>query len=50
MLVKYYAEVGETWQIDQSLRAMVRYKEPNLLRPFDELGAFDIVYCRNVLI
>jgi chemotaxis protein methyltransferase CheR len=50
MLVKYFAKVGEMWQIDPALRAMVRFKEINLLRPFAELGVFDVVFCRNVLI
>lgn len=50
MLVKYFAKVGEMWQIDAGIRAMVRYKELNLLKPFSDLGAFDVVFCRNVLI
>lgn len=50
MLVKYFAKVGEMWQIDTGIRAMVRYKELNLLKPFNDLGAFDVVFCRNVLI
>ena len=50
MLVKYFAKVGELWQIDASIRAMVSFKEINLLRPFTELGALDVVFCRNVLI
>ncbi|MGD9536964.1 MAG: protein-glutamate O-methyltransferase CheR [Alphaproteobacteria bacterium] len=50
LLVKYFAKVGEMWQVDPSLRAMVQFKELNLLRPFGELGVFDVVFCRNVLI
>ena len=50
MLVKNFAKVGEMWQIDPGIRAMVRYKELNLLKPFNDLGAFDVVFCRNVLI
>jgi len=49
-LVKYFNKVGEMWQIDAGIRAMVRYKEINLLKPFSDLGAFDIVFCRNVLL
>jgi chemotaxis protein methyltransferase CheR len=32
------------------LRQMVDYRPLNLLHPFDALGTFDIIYCRNVLI
>lgn len=50
MLVKYFQQIGEMWQIDSAIRAMVRYEELNLLRDFSRIGQFDIVYCRNVLI
>lgn len=50
MLVKYFTQVGEMWQIDSAIRAMVTYKPLNLLESFDHLGRFDAVYCRNVLI
>jgi chemotaxis protein methyltransferase CheR len=50
MLVKYFAQVGEMWQIAPELRAMVQYKPLNLLHNFSHLGSFDAVFCRNVLI
>ena len=50
LLVKYFTQIGEMWQIDADIRAMVKYKKLNLLEPFSELGRFDIVFCRNVLI
>lgn len=49
-LVKYFAQTDNGWRIDSSVRAMVQYKELNLLDPFTHLGMFDIVFCRNVLI
>jgi chemotaxis protein methyltransferase CheR len=49
-LVKYFEKVGEMWQIDASIRAMVNYRELNLLSDFTNLGAFDVIFCRNVLI
>lgn len=49
-LIKHFTQVGENWQISQSLRAMVDYRQINLLNAFDGLGQFDVVYCRNVLI
>jgi chemotaxis protein methyltransferase CheR len=50
LLVKYFAQIGEMWQIDAAIRAMVQYRSLNLLEPFNHLGRFDIVFCRNVLI
>jgi chemotaxis protein methyltransferase CheR len=50
MLVKYFAQVGETWQVSPEIRAMVQYRPFNLLNDFAGLGMFDIVFCRNVLI
>jgi chemotaxis protein methyltransferase CheR len=50
MLIKYFAQVGETWQVAPEIRAMVQFKPFNLLNDFASLGAFDIVFCRNVLI
>src|SRR5262245_14499101 len=50
MLVKYFSQVGESWQIAPELRAMVQYRPLNLLHNFSHLGQFDVVFCRNVLI
>ena len=50
LLVKYFKKEGDLWQIDASLRAMVRYREYNLLHDVKALGGFDVVFCRNVLI
>lgn len=50
MLVKYFKQIGEMWQVDSSIRAMVQFKEGNLLANFDGLCSFDVIFCRNVLI
>jgi chemotaxis protein methyltransferase CheR len=50
MLVKHFAQVGDTWQVSPELRAMVQYRPLNLLNDFTHLGGFDLVFCRNVLI
>jgi chemotaxis protein methyltransferase CheR len=50
MLVKYFAQVGELWQLTPELRGMVQFKSCNLLQDLSRLGTFDIVFCRNVLI
>jgi len=50
MLVKYFAQVGDQWQIAPEIRNMVTYRHFNLLQDFAGFGMFDIVFCRNVLI
>jgi chemotaxis protein methyltransferase CheR len=50
LLVKYFTQIGETWQVVPEIRNMVQYKPYNLLTDFGALGTFDAVYCRNVLI
>ena len=49
-LVKYFSQVGESWQIAPEIRAMVQFRPLNLLKDFSALGTFDMVFCRNVLI
>lgn len=49
-LMKHFKETGQGWEIDPSLRAMVEFKEFNLLGGMTSLGNFDVVFCRNVLI
>jgi chemotaxis protein methyltransferase CheR len=48
--VKYFRQVGEMWEIAPEIRAMVQFRPLNLLRNFSNLGLFDVVFCRNVLI
>ena len=50
MLVKYFKQSGDLWQLNADIRAMVQHKQLNLLQDFSHLGSFDIIFCRNVLI
>src|SRR5436190_4610309 len=50
MLVKYFTQVGELWQLNADIRAMVQHRQLNLLQDFSHLGKFDVIFCRNVLI
>ena len=50
MLVKYFKQNGEFWQINPDIRAMVQHRQLNLLHDFSGLGTFDVIFCRNVLI
>jgi chemotaxis protein methyltransferase CheR len=50
LLIKYFKQVGELWQISPDIRAMVQHRQLNLLQDFSHLGTFDVIFCRNVLI
>jgi chemotaxis protein methyltransferase CheR len=50
MLVKYFTQMGELWQLNADIRAMVQHRQLNLLQDFSHLGSFDVIFCRNVLI
>ncbi|MEW6768158.1 MAG: protein-glutamate O-methyltransferase CheR [Pseudomonadota bacterium] len=50
LLVKYFDQVGEMWQIKPDVRSMVQFRQLNLLKDFSHLGKFDVIFCRNVLI
>jgi chemotaxis protein methyltransferase CheR len=49
-LAKYFTMSGQTWKVNDQLRAMVNFRKLNLMLPFIGLGKFDIVLCRNVAI
>jgi len=50
MLMKYFTQVEEKWQISEQIRNAIQYKPLNLLDSFASLGKFDLLFCRNVLI
>jgi chemotaxis protein methyltransferase CheR len=50
LLVKYFSQCGELWQLNADIRAMVQHRQLNLLQDFSHLGTFDVIFCRNVLI
>ena len=50
LLMKYFTQTGELWQLNADIRSMVQYRQLNLLQDFSHLGTFDIIFCRNVLI
>jgi two-component system chemotaxis response regulator CheY len=50
LLLKYFVQKEEQWQIVPEIRAMVQFRQLNLLSDFTHLGMFDIIFCRNVLI
>lgn len=50
LLMKYFVQEGDVWQLSADIRRMVTYREFNLLDSFAALGQFDVIFCRNVLI
>ena len=49
-LVRYFEKVGKGWRTKPEIRARVTFREHNLLDDCQKLGAFDVIFCRNVLI
>lgn len=50
MLMQHFEQLGEQWRVTEDIRKMVQFRQLNLLDNFSQLGTFDVVYCRNVLI
>ncbi len=50
MLMKYFTQVEDGWQVNDRLKRGIEFREGNLLESFRHLGPFDLVFCRNVLI
>lgn len=47
----YFSEQkGKSWKVSTQLSRRVTFEQLNLLKKFDEVNYFDIVFCRNVLI
>ncbi len=48
---RFFKDVGNgAWQVNDDIRARVRFAEINLMNSYASLGKFDIIFCRNVLI
>lgn len=50
LLLKYFQQIGDRWQVKAEYRSQINFKQFNLLNPLMGMGRFDIVFCRNVLI
>ena len=46
----YFTQAGPVWSIRDEIRRMVEFRKINFMQPFSYLGAFDVIFCRNVLI
>jgi chemotaxis protein methyltransferase CheR len=49
-LLQYFHQEGTRWRIDPALARNITFRAGNLLQPFNMLGRFDLILCRNVMI
>lgn len=50
LLIKYFAKRGDRWEVKDTLRQWIDFKEMNLVEPWPIFQPFDIVLIRNVMI
>ncbi|HEV2511349.1 protein-glutamate O-methyltransferase CheR [Bosea sp. (in: a-proteobacteria)] len=50
LLLKHFRQEGDKWRLSERIRDMVKLRQHNLLEPSHQLGQFDVIFCRNVLI
>lgn len=50
LLVAHFTQDGTHWIISDSVKRMIKFSQLNLLENYTNIGVFDVVYCRNVLI
>jgi chemotaxis protein methyltransferase CheR len=47
---RYFRHVDGDWVVDGTLRRGIEFRRLNLVRPLPNLGTFDLILCRNLLI
>ncbi|MDR0518120.1 MAG: protein-glutamate O-methyltransferase CheR [Fibromonadaceae bacterium] len=47
---RYFLQDGSDYIISDNLRKMVELKSFNIQEPFTQIGSFDVIFCRNILI
>jgi chemotaxis protein methyltransferase CheR len=50
LLQKYFAREPDGWRVKDEIRFLADFQRRNLLKPFTDLGTFDVIFCRNVAI
>jgi chemotaxis protein methyltransferase CheR len=50
LLAKYFERHGRQWQVKDSIRSMVTFRQLNLAKPLPALPSMDVAFLRNVLI
>jgi chemotaxis protein methyltransferase CheR len=49
-LMQYFTQQDDHWRISERMRSMITFRKLNLMDPSYNLGKFDVIFCRNVLI
>lgn len=49
-LQRYFQSNGENWKIRDEIRSLATFRRLNLMEPFNGLGKFELIFCRNVAI
>lgn len=47
---RYFQRKGDRWIVDERVRRLVTFRRLNLVQRWPDLGLFDLILCRNVLI
>ena len=47
---RHFVKDGEYFAVNDKIRKMVEFKAFNIQDPFTQIGAFDVIFCRNILI
>lgn len=50
MLIRYFEQDGLDWQLHESVRRMVTFRQANLAQPLSGIPMMDVIFLRNVLI
>jgi len=50
MRKKYFVQDGDYYVINNELRHIVEFKAFNIQDQFTQIGSFDVIFCRNILI
>ena len=50
MLLRYFNQQGDSWRISDYLRSKISFRMHNLMAAPRDVGEYDIIFCRNVLI
>ena len=50
LLLRYFRQSGNAWTIHDDLRRHIEFRRLNLIDQLVNLGPFEVIFCRNVLI
>jgi chemotaxis protein methyltransferase CheR len=50
LMLKYFTQIGSNWQVNEVIKNYVNFTPHNLMNDASNLGRFQLVFCRYVLI